>query len=287
MPSLEVLTNSLKDSFDAKDYNKVEELLNSIKIQLIENELLVPNLNKITDSNYVNDLIISRSILEIGALTSINLEEFEKFENYLQQLRVFYFNSVNNEQLSKSINKNKLISLYLLLLLSKGDIVKFHTEYEFLNVHLKNIDNDIYISYPIKLENWLLEGYYNKAMELILNNKSEEKLKLKEFNIFNKTLQLAIRTEISRLIEKTYKELPILNAKNLLFLNNEKDVEYFINENNWKCERGVLYFPKDEADSKFNNIALNEEEEEYENLSNSERLVKNTLKYAIEIDSII
>lgn len=283
MPTLEDLTKQLKSSFDAKEYNKADELLSPIKILLIQNELLVPNFTKVNNSHYVDDLVISRSILEIGALSSINLQDFDKFENYLQQLKVFYFNTVNNEQLSKSVNKSKLISLYLLLLLSKGDVVKFHTELEFLGNHLKNIENDLYLNYPIKIENWLLEGYYDKAWELISSKNSEEKVKLKEFNIFNDTLLLAIRYEISRSIEKTYKKLPFSNAKYLLFLNSEKEVEAVAKEQNWEYSNGELFFNNDTKENKFGFV----EDEEYSQLNNSEKLVKNTLNYAREIDSII
>lgn len=283
MPTLEDLTKQLKASFDAKEYNKADELLSPIKILLIQNELLVPNFTKVKNTHYVDDLVISRSILEIGALSSINLQDFDKFENYLQQLKVFYFNTVNNEQLSKSVNKSKLISLYLLLLLSKGDVVKFHTELEFLGNHLKNIENDLYLNYPIKIENWLLEGYYDKAWELISSKNSEEKIKLKEFNIFNDTLLLAIRYEISRSIEKTYKKLPFSNAKYLLFLNSEKEVETFAKEQNWEYSNGELFFNNDVKEDKFGFV----EDDEYSQLNNSEKLVKNTLNYAREIDSII
>ncbi|CCH43307.1 26S proteasome non-ATPase regulatory subunit [Wickerhamomyces ciferrii] len=284
MPSLEDLTKQLKSAFDSKHYEKSEELLSPIKILLIQNELLIPNFKRTSDPHYVEDLVISRSVLEIGALSAINLQNFDKFENYLQQLKVFYFNTVNNEQLSKSINKSKLISLYLLLLLAKGDVVKFHTELEFLGNHLKNIENDLYLSYPIKIENWLLEGYYDKAWELISNTNSEEKVKLKEFNIFNETLLLAIRFEISRSIEKTYKELPFVNAKYLLFLNNEKEVENFAKDQEWNFKNGVLYFNNNLKESKF---AIGEEDDDDLKLNNSEKLVKNTLNYAREIDSII
>lgn len=283
MPSLEDLTKQLKSAFDSKQYAQAEEFLTPIKILLIQNELLIPNFQKINNSHYVEDLVISRSILEIGALSSINLHDFDQFENYLQQLKVFYFNTVQNEQLSKSVNKSKLISLYLLLLLSKGDVVKFHTELEFLSNHLKILEGDLYLSYPIKIENWLLEGYYDKAWELISNKNSEEKIKLKEFNIFNDTLLQAIRFEISRSIEKTYKKLPFSNAKYLLFLNSEKEVEVFAKEQNWEYSNSELRFNNDANDDKFGLV----HDEEDSQLNNSEKLVKNTLNYAREIDSII
>ncbi|KAH3678111.1 hypothetical protein WICMUC_001675 [Wickerhamomyces mucosus] len=277
MPSLEQLTNQLKLAFENKDYTNVDQLLTPIKVLLIENDLLIPNQLKFKDSDYINDLIISRSILEIGAISSINLKDFIKFSNYVSQLKVFYFNSV--EELNKSIKKNKILSLYLLLLLSNGDIVKFHQELEFLTYKIPKLDSDLYLSYPINIKNWLLIGDYEKAISNILNESSEVKIKLKEFNIFNETLLNTIRLEISESIKNSYKSLPFLNAKYLLFFANEKEVEIFAIEQGWSFDKNVLYFKQnDDVVNEDNNI---------DQLTNYEKLVKNTLNYAKEIDSII
>lgn len=284
--SLEHLTHKLKESFDSHEYQQAVQLLPKIQVLLLENSLLIPNFSKLEDSQYLSDLLISRSILEIGALSAINCDELDKFEHLVLQLWSFYFNQVNHHQLSKSGKKNKILALYLLRLLSKGDVVKFHSELEFLQGHIKNIDSDLYLNYPIKIENWVLEGYYDKAIESIKNTESEEKLKLKEFNVFNNTLLETIRFEISRSMEKSYTSLPLSNAKYLLFLNSEKEVESWAGEQGWDVERGVLQFEKLQASSSLFQDN-NEEDEEDDNITPSERLVKNTLNYAKEIDSII
>jgi 26S proteasome regulatory subunit N12 len=281
MPSLEQLTNDLKQAFESHNHVGALKLLPQIQILLVQNSLLVPDLKQLEDVHYVGDLLISRAILEIGALCAINCRELEKFENLVLQLRAFYFNQVGNAQLSKSGKKNKILSLYLLLLLSKGDVVRFHSELEFLNQNIKNIDNDLYLNYPIKIENWVLEGYYDKAVELIKDTDSEEKQKLREFNIFDETLLQAIRFEISRSIEKSYKSLPFSNAKYLLFLNSEKEVESWAKEQSWTIKKNELIF-----NSKSENPLFNYDDEDSE-MKPSERLVKNTLNYAREIDSII
>lgn len=292
MPSLEELTNTLKKHFDAKDYGSADALMPQMKVLLFQAKLLIPDLTRTGDKDYVADLVISRSILEIGALSAINLEEFDKFEQYVQQLKAFYFNSAKKDELHKSVNKNKLLSLYLLLLLSKGDVVQFHAELEFLTQNIKNIENDLYLNYPIKIENWVLEGYYDKAWELISNRNTEEKKKLNEFNIFNDTLLAAIREEISRSIENSYKSLPFSNAKYLLFLNSEKEVESFAEEQGWTIKNNELIFEDKSYDDKFaldgdEDVMDEDFDEQQGKLTHSEKLVKNTLNYAREIDSII
>lgn len=276
MPSLEQLTNQLKSSFETKDYAGVDSISTPIKILLIENDLLIPNPTKFKDDDYINDLIISRSVLEIGAMSAINLKDFQKFSNFVAQLKVFYFN-FNDQNFSKSPKKNKILSLYLLLLLSQGDIVKFHQELEFLSYKIPNVDGDLYLSYPINIKNWLLIGDYEKAISILLNEKTEEKSKLREINIFNETLLTTIRLEISESIKNSYKTLPFANAKILLFFQNEKQVEAFADEQGWTHKQNVLYFNSNDFSADDN--------EEY--LSNNEKLVKNALNYAREIDTII
>lgn len=276
MPSLEQLTHAIKQAFEQQSYADALRALPQIQVLLLENSLLIPDLTKISSVHYVNDLSLSRGVLEIGALSAINCHELDKFEKLVLQLKSFYFNAANNATLAKSSKKNKILSLYLLQLLSKGDVVHFHSELEFLNQHLKSMDTDLYLNYPVKIENWVLEGYYDKAVSLIKNTESEEKLKLKEFNIFDRTLLQAIRLEISRSMEKSYQSLPLSNARYLLFLNSEKEVEQWAVQQGWPVVKNEIVFKEQEV--------VGDDEEAY---NSSQRLVKNTLNYAREIDSII
>lgn len=285
MPSLETLTNQLKVAFESKDYNKVEELITPIKVLLIQTDLLLPNFKKLklnNDENYANDLIISRSILEIGALTFINLSKFDKFQQLINSLKVYYFDN-NISSLNESSKKTKLLSLYLLLLLSNGDFVQFYTELEFYTFKLKNIESDIFLKYPITLANWLLEGYYDKVLKILSNVGNDElltsKSKLKEFQIFDLILINITRQEIAKTLNKSYKSLDFKNTKNLLYLKENYDLNLnnFIKEFNWNSKNNELIFNTDDDEINYDD----------ENLSQSEKLVKNALNYAKEIDSII
>lgn len=265
MPSLIALTKSLNTAFTSGDYESCQKLLTPLRIELIKARLLVPDFSKTETSNdYLNDLNVTKRILEIGALCNVNRRDFESFENYFSQLRVFYFSP--KPSLSESENKSKLISLYLLILLSQGDVTKFHSELEFLGKRIPNLEEDVFLSYPIKVEKWLMEGSYQRAWNL-LNNES----KVPEFNIFSETLMDAIREEIGHNTELAYKKLPLFNVKALLFFKSEKDTEQFALEKGWSVSSGCVYFTK-------------EEPTEYEQQTS---IVEKTLDYAISLESII
>lgn len=162
MPSLSELTKGLKTAFENKRYETCLKLLVPIKIELIKANLLIPALNKAAENeSYRQDLNIAKKILEIGALCSIYCEDFATFMGYYSQLSAFYFSNI--KELSESESKSKLISLYLLILLAQNDYTKLHSEFESLNRYITNLEDDAYLSYPVKLERLLMEGSYQKA----------------------------------------------------------------------------------------------------------------------------
>ncbi|KAH3900797.1 related to 26S proteasome regulatory subunit RPN12 [Saccharomycodes ludwigii] len=280
MSNLTELTTNLKTALDLNNFIACEELLPSIKLELIKHGLLVPDLHKAKDNiSYANDLIISRSIIETGALASVNLGKFEAFENYFSQLRPFYF-STDITALNTSTYKNKLISLYLLYLLSKRDITRFHEEIEYLSKRITNMEDDEYLSYPIKVEKWLMEGNYQKARNLLLlseNNGSSSESgfgNLKEYVLFTDILLEAIREEIAHNTEMAYDKLSLSATKTLLFFENEKEVEQFALDLNWKISKGMIYFKEDNKEFK------NDEHDD-------KMVINNVLDYAINLETIV
>jgi 26S proteasome regulatory subunit N12 len=113
------------------------------------------------------------------------------------------------------------------------------------------------------------------------NELSESKSKLKEFQIFDEILISITREEIAKTLNKSYKTLDLKNAKNLLHLkdNDNEKLDEFVDEFNWKLEKNELKFDDNEENDDY--------EIENENLTITEKLVKHSLNYAKEIDSII
>lgn len=272
MIPLKELTKGLNIAFQSKDYKTCEKLLGHTKIELIKAKLLVPDLFSLASGKqaYINDLEVSKKILETGALSSINLLNFVSFENYYAQLRVLYFDPIVCDVLSESENKKKLISLYLLIILSQCDVTRFHSELEYLSRrNLGNLEDNAYLSYPIRLEKLLMEGSYQKAWDMLQNDKDADKVE--EFNIFNETLMNAIRDSIASNTEVAYTKLPLFNLKALLFFKTEKQTEAFAKARGWNIVNGSAVFGEDDSSDKKEDTAI----------------ISKVLEYAINLENIV
>ena len=64
-------------------------------------------------------------------------------------------------QLPESQFKYQLLGLNLLCLLSQNRVSEFHTELERLPAD--KIQNSVYIKHPVSLEQYIMEGSYNKV----------------------------------------------------------------------------------------------------------------------------
>ncbi|KAG0683549.1 regulatory particle non-ATPase [Pichia californica] len=296
--SLETLTTKLTENFSKEDYESCYKLLTPIKIQLIEHNLLVPS----NQSNInPNDLIITRAILEIGALVSINLLKMQEFSNFITQLKPFYELKLLNKEEFKSNEKNKLLSLYLLLLLTRDDLALFHIELESFknfNLNIDDLENDEFLSIPIKFEKWIIDGDFNKIFEILSLSSSSsssssssktaitttttknQKFPCKEFNLFENELLNSIRINIATNLEKVYKNLPIENFKLILFLKEISETYEYIENFNWTLNNGIVDFTK-------KNFKIDEENNIIDEINDEKTIIKNSLIYATEMESII
>ncbi|ODV82325.1 uncharacterized protein CANTADRAFT_44051 [Suhomyces tanzawaensis NRRL Y-17324] len=276
--SLQKLTAELYKLFDSQEYEQSLKLLAPIKIELIKHNLLIPLPSNTLTKDQVNDLKIAQRILEIGALASLLTNNYQSFENYFAQLRPFYATAqIYSKQEKLNTDATKIISLYLLYLLSQGLISKFHIELETIyNSSHYDTEKDKYLSFPINLERNLMEGNYIKIWKLL---KEEKNLPCKEYTHFIDTLINALRFEISKSLEKTYDSIPISNCKNLLYFPQEQSDSVFetilkeqFEVDNWKIEGGVIYFNRNESNG---------------DQAEASSTVFNALNYAEQIESII
>lgn len=105
------------------------------------------------------ELLLARDVLEIGVQWSIAANDIPSFERYMSQLKCYYFDY--KSQLPESPFKYQLLGLNLLFLLSQNRVAEFHTELELLPS--EHIQNDVYIKHPLSIEQYLMEGSYNKV----------------------------------------------------------------------------------------------------------------------------
>ncbi|KAL8833451.1 MAG: hypothetical protein Q9170_004260 [Blastenia crenularia] len=256
---------------------KIASLLSSAKRELLTLKALIP-----TPTTSPQTLLLARQTLETGALLSIRLQQPDAFTRYYQQLLPFYEIPESSYQSSNSgkdtsSQRSKVTGLYLLLLLTKGDYAAFHTALEGLEVEQasngKGLEGDEFISYPVKLERWLMEGSYDR----VWGATKREGVPSEEFGVFSEVLIGTIRDEIASCSEKAYPSLPIANAKNLLFLDSEGSVVDFAQTKGWVVKDGRIYFPRSQEDMRT----------EKEILVASGQVIENTIGYARELETIV
>lgn len=215
------LYNKLTAEWNKKPQNleKCNELLSHLKIILTEMGFIPAQGAKIDKK----ELHLSRDVLEIGAQCSIASGDITSFERYISQLKTFYFDFQND--ISESPYKYQLIGLNLLCLLARNRLAEFHTELELLNPKL--IQTNVYIRHPVSLEQYLMEGSYNKVFL------SKGNVPSPSYNYFIDILLRTIREEIASCIEAAYKRILFTEAGNMLYFKKQEELVEFAKERKW------------------------------------------------------
>ncbi|KAL7413692.1 SAC3/GANP/Nin1/mts3/eIF-3 p25 family-domain-containing protein [Mrakia frigida] len=228
--------SSLQSSFDSNDLASVGQQLPAIKVLLTQHNLLYPS----GSSNSEQDLIVARSILEIGAFYSIRSAKIPAFERYMAQLDAFY----STPLLPPSPSHPTLLSLHLLSLLSTSRTSAFHTLLETLPVQLLSADG---VREIIELERGLMEGSYNKVWRMAKGLMDKDGGK--GLGGLAELLVGSIRNEISLSFLTSYTSLPIPSAQQLLFLPSPSEVVAFAQKKGWTISPSsqTIFFPTPSA----------------------------------------
>lgn len=151
----------------------------------------------------------------------------------MAQLKCYYFDYKSG--LLESAYKYQLLGLNLLFLLSQNRVAEFHTELELLPSD--QIQSNVYIRHPLSLEQYLMEGSYNKIF-LAKGN-----VPAASYNFFIDILLNTVRDEIGACMESAYDKISIQDAARMLNLNTEKDIRAFASKKNWNLSKdGYFYF---------------------------------------------
>ncbi|KAI9340391.1 COP9 signalosome [Zopfochytrium polystomum] len=233
MEKVESLYDSLKKEFGSPkaDLSKCGKHLSDLKLQLIKLSFL--------KSTNKKELLLTRDVLEIGALWSVRAKDIPSFERYVAQLKTYY--NDYSGTLPPSQRMYTILGLNLLSLLAQNRISEFHTELELINP--EQLASNIYIQHPIKVEQCLMEGSYNKVWNSRSNVPAEEYL------FFIDILMGTIRNEIASCSEKAYTNLPIADAATLLYFKSPKEVLQFASEHGWTIQNDHIVFAKDDSDN--------------------------------------
>jgi len=206
---------------DANNLNKCGALLAQLKIGLIDNGLLLPQENP-----KLEDIVMTRDILEIGAFWSIRTKNVPSFDRYFSQLQTFYtdFSSI----MPPSPREFPIRGLHLIRLLTQNRIADFHTTLESLPLPADEINANPYIRHPVNLERWLMEGSYSKVWN------AREEAPAEEYKFFIDSLMGTIRNEIASCEEVAYDSLPLKDAATLLFFSSVNEVVAFAQQRGWQ-----------------------------------------------------
>ncbi|KAG2172351.1 hypothetical protein INT43_004893 [Umbelopsis isabellina] len=273
MSNLQQLS-SIRDALKAElnnsqpNMSKCAQMLTQLKIGLTEIGAYIPQGEQVDQ----NALLLARDVLETGAYYSVRVKDIAAFERYISQLNTFYFDYaliiVSNTRsiLPQSEQMYPLTGLNLLRLLSQNRLSEFHTALEVIDP--EQLHNNPYIKQAVDLEQFLMEGSYNKVW------RNRSKVKGEEFLVFYNILIDTIRHEIANCSEKAYDALPIQDAATLLFMKNMEEVLNFAQERNWRVNPAEqkIYFAN--TDDEVTEIP-------------QEQIIKQTLAYARELERIV
>jgi 26S proteasome regulatory subunit N12 len=164
---LQNLGKQLHQSLQSHNYQQCQQLLARAKVALLRLNALIPS-----PQAPKKHLLAARDILELGAIASIrmnNEQSPESFTRYFQQLQPFYALPTSLLPAEHS-QQSRVTGLYLLLLLSTGDYGGFHTMLETLEMARasagrKRLEDDEFIQYPVRLEQALMEGSYDRVWQ--------------------------------------------------------------------------------------------------------------------------
>ena len=154
------------------------------------------------------ECILAREIYEYATFLSVEKEDIEEFQRNFAVVKTYYdeFEGV----LPPSQKKYAILGLYLLYLLSYNKIMdaqgqqiansQYHTEIELIPIEELN---NVYIKVPISLEQYFVEGSYNKILS------QKQNVPLKAYQFFIDKFVDAIRYEMARSAEKAYQSLKV------------------------------------------------------------------------------
>jgi len=218
---------------DSPELYKCQSTLNQLKILLIEFQLLPPfegNINAIKEQ-----LELARTVLELACTLSIKEKNYATFKRHVTQVKAYYTDY--SHLLDPSEAQWQILGLNLLGLLAHNALDEFHSELELIPVeHWENL----YINYPLQLEQRLMEGNYNKVL------RARKSLPASDYEFFADMLVRTVREKISDCCEKAYEMIPLEDARQMLMLESKAELQEHINKRKWTVQEGALRFSQRE-----------------------------------------
>ncbi|ESO06144.1 hypothetical protein HELRODRAFT_188276 [Helobdella robusta] len=241
------------------------KMLEKLKVTLVEYQIdFLPSQSSTLN---IEHIVTARDTLEIGAQWAIAMKNKDLFERYMAQLKCYYLDyksdgklSNMNSSLMESPYKAQLLGLNLLRLLSENKLSDFHTELERLKSD--DLKNSVYIKHPIQIEQYMMEGSYNKHSTSIPSRSPS----------IDKNTLVKRWKEIAECFEKAYERLNVQEAARMLFLDSANAAINYAKNKNWKLENNYFVFHRPER---------------VDDLVPSTELAEKTIEYAKELEMIV
>lgn len=135
--------------------------------------------------------------------------------------------------IGESENMYQVLGMNLLFLLSQNRVAEFHTELELLPA--EKIHSNKFICQPVVLEQYLMEGSYNKIFQI----KSD--VPAPSYNFFMDILIETVRDEIAACLERAYEKISIPEGAKRLNLKTQAEFKTFATKKNWKLGNDNFY----------------------------------------------
>lgn len=241
--------------------NDGNNILSKLKLLLIKCNAQPPFIQQ----QQVNqDLLnIGVSIYEQAIIYTLKTYNFNDFNRYINIIKTYYYDySINTN------DKTLIMSLYLLYLLTDNQIEQFYIELELIQkyyIKYNELINNKLIYYTIELEQYLMDGSYNK----ILNTQPPNPL----FNILIDKLKYTVTQRIADGIEIAYNSINVNELKKLLLINDDKLFNNIVNDRQWNIQGSNVVFNSDSIASKYSIPSYD--------------TIKYTLTYANELEKIV
>lgn len=240
----------------------------SVADHLVQLKLLVmgfPSLPPtLADSpNEKQEGLIARGVFEYASLLSVKADDMRSFERHIAQVKAYYLDF--RALLAESPHRHLLLGLNLLHLLVENRLGDFHAEMELLGED--DFKNPL-VQFPVRLEEWLMEGSYNK----ILSTSSETPSPL--YAPFLTRLVDTVRDEIADCSASSYDTLGVEAAQRMMLFKTPEELRSYIEEKQpaWHIEAGVIHFnPAQKARLEIPSLTL----------------IASTLEYATELERIV
>lgn len=247
------------------DVDVCNALVAKLKIGLTSFQLIPPFTED--EATVRKHLLWARETLELAALVAVGAQDLSGFTRQLTQLHTYYHDYA--ALLDPSERRFMILGLHLMSLLAHNRIAEFHTQLEQFSVEEQQ---NMYIAYPVTLEQRLMEGIYNKIVS------ARALAPTPAYSAFVDTLVGTVQTKIADCIERAYDSMSVADAKTQLGVDSDAALETLCQEREWtlsadneKQQRRVMFTHSSGPDFSLP----------------SHKVIKEYLGYATELERIV